>query len=93
MTTTIRLDKELRARIASAAERQGKSMHAFMVDALARTVELSESEAAFHRLSLERQAEMERTGRFIAWDDMKNWLTAKAAGKSAKKPVVRKRSR
>lgn len=41
-TTTIRIEDALKARIAAAAERAGKSSHAFILDTLAETVERSE---------------------------------------------------
>lgn len=55
-TTTIRLEEDLQARIAAAAEREGKTAHAFIVDAIVRTVERSESDDA-----LQRKAEQLRT--------------------------------
>ena len=36
-TTTIRLEDDLKARVAAAAEREGKTAHAFILDAIART--------------------------------------------------------
>ena len=38
-TTTIRIEEDLKARIAAAAERAGKSSHGFILDAIADTVE------------------------------------------------------
>lgn len=38
-TTTIRLEEDLNARIAAAAKREGKTAHAFILDAIAHTVE------------------------------------------------------
>jgi len=91
MTTTIRIDKELRNRIAAAAEREGKSAHAFMLDAIANTVGEHEADAAFHELAVARLAQMERTGRSIAWSDTRQWLKARAKGKSAQPPAARKK--
>ena len=93
MTTTIRIDKELRDRVAAAAEREGKSAHAFMLEAIATTVAIAEAQADFHRVADARLAEMERTGKSIAWEDMKNWLMARAQGKPARPPVARKTRR
>jgi predicted transcriptional regulator len=90
MTTTIRLDKELRARIATAAERQGKSPHAFMVDALAKTVQQAEAEAEFHRVADERWEEYQRTGKAIPADEVNQWILAKVRGKKTKRPVARR---
>jgi predicted DNA-binding protein len=41
-TTTIRIDDDLKARVATAAERAGKTSHAFTVDAIAQATEDAE---------------------------------------------------
>ena len=38
-TTTIRIEEDLKARIAAAAHLAGKTSHAFILDAIAQTVE------------------------------------------------------
>ena len=38
-TTTIRIDDELKSRVAVAAEIAGKTIHAFILDAISETVE------------------------------------------------------
>ena len=53
-TTTIRIEDELKARVAAAAERAGKSTHAFILDAIAHTVEQAELDDDFHRVADER---------------------------------------
>jgi len=50
-TATIRIEDDLKVRVAAAAQQMGKSAHAFIVDALAERVELVEQEAAFHTLA------------------------------------------
>lgn len=89
-TTTIRIEDELKARVASAAEHMGKSPHAFIVDALAQTVEQVELDAAFHALADERWANIRRTGKTVAWDDAKTYLAARAQGKLPARPTARK---
>ena len=37
-TTTIRIEDDLKTRVAAAAEQMGKTAHAFILDALAQTV-------------------------------------------------------
>ena len=44
-TTTIRLPEDLKARIASAAERAGKTTHSFILEAIAEKAELEEQRA------------------------------------------------
>ena len=80
-TTTIRLDDDLKARIASAAERAGKTAHAFMLDAVTETVARDEAEAEFHRLADERWAHLLESGESVAWSETKSWLEARARGR------------
>jgi predicted transcriptional regulator len=88
-TTTIRLEEDLKSRIAAAAERAGKSTHAFMVDALLQTVEQAEAEAAFDRLAEDRWQRLIATGRTIGWNDAKDWLEARAQGQQPERPAPR----
>ena len=93
MTTTIRIDDDLKARVAAAAERAGKTAHAFILDAIARTVEQVEQDAAFHRVADARWANLLATGTTVPWDDAKAWLEARARGERARRPVARKPAR
>ncbi len=90
MTTTIRLDKELRVRIATAAEREGKSPHAFMVEALEKMVQQAEAEAGFHRVADERWEKYQRTGKAIPADEVNHWILSKVRGKKTKRTVARR---
>ena len=89
MTTTIRIDEELKARIAAAAQRGGKTAHAFILDAIAQTVERNEQDAAFHRLADARWTKLLATGETVPWDDAKTWLEARARGEHPPRPVAR----
>jgi predicted transcriptional regulator len=53
-TTTIRLAPALRKRVEDAARRAGQSSHAFILAAIARTLDETEEEAAFDQLAAER---------------------------------------
>ena len=88
-TTTIRIDEALKARVAVAAERAGKSAHAFIVEAIAETVERQEAEADFHRIADERWAGIQATGKTIGWDEARAYLRARAAGQRPRKPAAR----
>ncbi len=88
-TTTIRIAEELKTRVNAAAERAGKTAHAFILDAITETVMRAEMEAGFHRVADARWAKALRTGRTIAWEDAKTYLEARAAGKKAKRPGAR----
>lgn len=88
-TTTIRIDGPLKARLAAAAARTGKSPHAFILDAIAQTVEQSEVDAEFHRIANERWANFLATGKTVAWEDTKTWLAARSRGRHPPKPTPR----
>ena len=88
-TTTIRLEDELKARINAAAAQAGKTAHAFILDALAQTVEQVEQDNAFHALADERWARIRATGRTVAWDEAQAYLAARAHGKRPAKPAAR----
>jgi predicted transcriptional regulator len=89
-TTTIRIQDDLKARIAAAADRLGKSPHAFMLDAIAHQVEQAELDEAFHRLADERWRGIEVTGATVGWDEAREWVEARLHGKNPARPVPRK---
>lgn len=76
-TTTIRLDDALKARLAAAAERAGKTSHAFIVDALAETVERAEREQEFHAVADERWAALLRTGKSVPWETLRERMAGR----------------
>src|SRR5271157_4241029 len=86
-TTTIRIDDDLKGRVAAAAERAGKTTHAFILDAIAQTVEQVELDEAFHRVADERWATVLATGKTVPWDDAKAWLEARSRGERRRKPM------
>lgn len=90
-TTTIRIEEELKARVATAAQRAGKSAHAFMLDAIVETVEQAELNAAFHAVADERWTTLLATGESVPWDAAKAWLEARSRGLDAPRPIARKR--
>lgn len=89
-TTTIRIDEDLKARVASAAERAGKSAHAFIVEAIEQTVEQAEADDEFHRLADARWAKVLATGETVAWDEAKAYLEARARGERPDRPKARR---
>ena len=92
-TTTVRIEDQLRARVASAAERSGKTAHAFILDAIAQTVEQVELDDDFHRVAQDRWVKLLAAGKTVPWDDAKAYLQARAAGASPRKPMGRKLGR
>jgi predicted transcriptional regulator len=92
-TTTIRIEDELKARVAAAAEREGKTAHAFIVDAIARQVEQAELDDEFHRVADARWAKVLTSGKTVPWEQARSYLEARARGAKARKPVARKTRR
>jgi predicted transcriptional regulator len=89
-TTTIRLDDDLKTRVAAAAQQAGQTAHAFILDAIARTVEEAELDQEFHRVADERWARILATGKTVPWDDAKAWLEARSRGEKPRVPKARK---
>jgi predicted transcriptional regulator len=92
-TTTIRIDDELKGRIAAVAQRAGKSAHAFIVEAIEQTVEQAEAHADFHRVADERWAKLLATGKTVGWDELRAYLEARAKGQRPRRPPARKFAR
>jgi predicted DNA-binding protein len=89
-TTTIRLPEELKARIASAAERAGKTTHSFILEAITEKAELEEQRASFDAEADSRFARIVASGRTIPWTDMRQYLEDRIVGKQVKPPVAKK---
>lgn len=87
--TSLKLSNQLKSRVTKAAERAGKTPHAFMVDAIAEQTARAEDYEAFVDSALEADREFERDGRYYAADDVFRYMRARAAGKPARKPRLR----
>lgn len=92
-TTSIRIEDDLKARVAAAAERAGKTAHAFILDAIAQSVEQAELDDDFHRVADQRWAHLLATEKTVPWDEAKAYLEARSRGERARKPVARQRAR
>nr|WP_315191999.1 CopG family transcriptional regulator [uncultured Albidiferax sp.] len=89
-TTTIRIEDDLKARVAAAAMQAGKTAHAFILDAIAQTVEQAELDNAFHAVADARWAQIRATGNTVPWDEARAYLLARAAGERPARPTARK---
>ena len=78
-TTTIRLPDELEARIASAAERAGKTPHSFILEAIAEKTELEELRANFDAEADARFAKIVSSGKTIPWAELRQYLQDRAS--------------
>jgi predicted transcriptional regulator len=88
-TTTIRIEAELKARIAAAASRSGATPHAFMLDAITRVVEQDEQQAAFRQVADERWSKLLASGETVPWADARAWLEARLRGEQPVRPAPR----
>lgn len=93
MPTTIRIDDDLKARVAAAAERAGKTPHGFIVDAIAQAADQSELEADFHRVAARRLAKILATGEGVPLHEAREYLLARARGEKPRRPKPRKLTR
>lgn len=89
-TTTIRIDDDLKERISAAADRAGKTAHAFIVDAIAQTIEQVEAEEELHRIADKRWSKILATGKSVPWEGAKKYLAARGRGEKPDRPVARK---
>lgn len=85
-TTKISLPDDLKARIAAAAERTGKSTDTLILEAISEKMELEERRLKFYDEADTRMAEIEATGETIAWSELRSYLEDRAAGKSTVRP-------
>ncbi len=92
-TTTIRIEDDLKTRVATAAERAGKTAHAFILDAIGQCVEQAELDDELHRIADERWAKLLVTGKTVPWDEAKAYLEAGASGKRPPRPAARQPGR
>jgi predicted transcriptional regulator len=90
-TTTIRIDDDLKARIAAVAEEAGTTPHAFVVDAIAQRVEQAEAEADLRRIAERRWRAYAKDGLSVPWDEARTWLIERASGNDAARPKARRR--
>ena len=92
-TTTIRMPEDLKARVAKAAKRAGKTSHALILEAIADHVTDEERRNEFYDVAEERFARIAESGHTIPWDNMKMYLTNRLAGRSPARPRSRKLAR
>ncbi len=92
-TTTIRISNELKARVAAAAERAGKTSHGFILEAIAEKAEQEERRSDFDEVAERRFADIVASGKTIPWVEMRTYLEDRLAGKAARRPIARKFAR
>ena len=89
-TTTIRIEDDLKSRVAVAAEIAGKTTHAFILDTISEAVAQVELDAQFQAIAERRWANIVATGKTVPWDAAKEHLVARARGERSRRPAARK---
>lgn len=92
-TTTIRLPEDLKARVAAAARRSGKTTHAFILEAIAEKTKQEGLRSDFDAVAQERYAGIIASGKTISWMEMRGYLQDRVAGKDVNPPDARKMAR
>lgn len=85
-TTTLKLTEELKARIAALAEAEGKTPHAYMVEALQEKADRAERRREYLAAGTTALREYERTGIAYAMEDVERYILGLAAGKKPSRP-------
>jgi predicted transcriptional regulator len=84
--TTIKLPRELKARIARLAKKTGRTSHGFMVEALERQTAREERMEAFIKEALDADRQIEAGGDVYAAEDVHAWMERLARGERAARP-------
>jgi predicted transcriptional regulator len=88
--TTLKLPPELKDRIKAVTEGTGKSPHAFMVEAIEQETHRAELRKRFVADALKARAHALRTGKAYTLEDIKSYYAARAAGKPARRPRLKR---
>jgi predicted transcriptional regulator len=88
-TTSLKLSDELKERAIAAAQRQGVSPHAFMVNAIDQAATAAEQRARFVADAQSAREKMLKTGKGYDADQVHAYLQARIAGKKRSKPKAK----
>ena len=84
--TTIKLPEELKQRIGALIEGSGKSMHAFLLEAIELCTDQAERRQQFVAVALDAREETLRTGKGFAARQVHPYVRARSAGKKVARP-------
>ena len=84
--TTIKLPDELKERIADVVRDTGKSVHAFMLDAIEQQTRLAELRRHFVADALAAEADALKSGLGFSAADVHAYIEALAKGRKARRP-------
>ncbi len=87
--TSIKLPDELKDRVVVAAADSGKSVHAFMLEAIERQTSLAEQRKHFVAEAVAAYETTRSTGRAYSADDVHRYMQAMVAGRRARRPKTK----
>ena len=85
-TTTLKLPEDLKEKIGPLAEAEGKTPHAWMVEAIALQAGLAAKSKAFRDVGRSRLQAFEQNRAVYKADDVRRYFTALASGRKAARP-------
>lgn len=83
---SIHLTAELRARLACAVERTGKTTQSFILEAITEKLEREELRPGFEEDASGRFANIVASGKTITWVEMRRYLEERVAGRESAGP-------
>ena len=92
-TTTIRLPQDLKARIAAAARRAGRTPHSLILEAVTEKADQEERRSEFDEVAEKRFDQIVKAGKTIPWSEMRKYLEDRLAGRKPRRPTPRKFAR
>jgi predicted transcriptional regulator len=91
--TTLKVPDDLRGRLAAQAEAEGKSAHAYMLEALKEKADRADRRREYLSAGAAALAEYQHTGVAYAMEDVEQYILGIAAGKKPRRPKPAKASR
>jgi predicted DNA-binding protein len=88
-TTSIKMTDKLKARATAAAKREGKTTHAFLVEAIKRATDVAEMRARFIAEATEAREKMIRSGKGFVAEEVHAYFRERIAGRKASRPKAR----
>ena len=84
--TTLKLPEDLKARLSAQAQAEGKTPHAYMLDALREKVERADRRGEYLDAGAAALKEYGRTGIAYAMEDVERYILGIAAGRKPARP-------
>lgn len=91
--TTLKLPEELKARLSAQAQAEGKTPHAYMLEALREKVERADRRREYLDAGAAALKEYGRTGIAYAMEDVERYILGIAAGRKPSRPRPAKPAR